>query len=75
MEIVMPVYLRSQDAITAYGDGCGNIVIKQFSASDHELLGEVRLTIEQLQDVLNFQRTLEDEAREGSPDLDELEAE
>lgn len=70
----MPVYLRSQDAITAYGDGCGNIVIKQYSASDHELLGEVRLTTEQFRDVWNFQRTLEDEASKGSPDVDELEA-
>lgn len=71
----MPVYLRSQDAITAYGDGFGNIVIKQYSRVDDKVVGQVRMTLEQFRDIWNFERTLGDESREGSPDVDELEAE
>jgi len=61
----MPVYLRSQDAITAFGNGCGEIIIRQLSAMDGSVVGEVSLTIEQFQDLWNFEKVLTKEANDG----------
>ena len=70
----MAVYLGSNNAVFAYGDGCGYIVIKQ-RLPRHGLWGEVRLPIDHFQRLFWWKEALEDEASEGSPDLDELEDE
>jgi len=65
MEIVMPIYLRSSDAIEAFGDGDRNVVIEQRARGSDELLGKVVLTYEQFQLLVSFESDLLKEASYG----------
>lgn len=67
----MPIYLRSSDAIEAFGDGERNVIIEQRARGSNELLGKVTMTAEQFQLLVSFESHLRDEARDGPADQGE----